>query len=258
MGQGRSTQRYEGIRQEKDKGLIRSMLALARKNPEYGYRKVASRLKEEGWAVNLKRVHRLWKKEGLQVRTRKKRYRPIGVSDNACFKRKAEHPGDVWTYDFVFDTTMDGATLKIMPIVDEFTRECLSILVARTINAEDVLKEMERLFRKHGQPNGVRSDNGGEYLARSLRKAYEKKGVKTLHIAPGAPWENGYCESFIGKFKAECLNRELFGSLKEAQVLIEQHRKEYNELRPHQSLGQMSPAKFARKYWDLQNSINKK
>jgi len=211
-------------------------------------------LKREGWDVNLKRIHRLWKQEGLQVKIRKKRYRAVGVSENACHKRKTERPGDVWTYDFVFDTTIDGATLKMMPVIDEYTRECLAILVKRKINSETVVREMENLFLKHGAPNAIRSDNGGEYIAELLQTQFKEKGVQTLHIAPGSPWENGFSESFIGKFRQEMLNVELFGSLIEAQVLIEQHRKHYNQQRPHASLDYMTPSEFSEKYKNSKDS----
>ena len=251
LGQHRSSQRYIGLNTDKDKGLTDRILTLAELNSGYGYRKITHLLKQEGWYVNLKHVHRIWKLEGLQVKVKKKRFRPIGGSENACHKKKAECPNDVWTYDFVYDTTMDGATLKIMPILDEYTRECLSIIVERKINSQRVVQEMEKLFALYGLPNAVRSDNGGEYIAKSLLESMKMRGVKTLHIAPGSPWENGYSESFIGKLRQELLNVEIFGSLKEAQVLIEQHRKHYNEQRPHASLGYLTPSKYAAKHRNL-------
>ena len=229
----------------KDAALVNRLHELARKQPRYGYRRIYQLLKREGWNVNVKRVHRIWRQEGLQVRQKKYRKKASGSSDNACFKKRANFPNEVWTYDFAFEMTIRGSTVKVMPIVDEYTRQCHSILVKRTINSEDVFQELLRLFKMQPTPKYIRSDNGGEYTAKRLIKRLKDYSVETLHIAPGSPWENGYCESFIGKLRDELLEIEIFGSLKEAQILIERFRKHYNSERPHSSLEYLTPDEFA-------------
>ena len=226
-----------------DASLIKRMHQLALKHPRYGYRRVHALLVREGWGVNVKRVARLWKQEGLQVKQIRRRYRAVGNDENACDKRIATKPNDVWTYDFLFDSA-NSKQLKIMPIVDEFTRECLALVVARNINAEKVLAVLLTLFETHGTPQYIRSDNGSEYIANQLIANLKALDVKTLHIAPGSPWQNGYCESFNGKLRDELLNGEVFYTLKEAQVILEQFRKEYNTERPHSSLGYLTPCEF--------------
>lgn len=226
-----------------DASLIKRMHQLALKYPRYGYRRIHALLLREGWGVNVKRVTRLWKKEGLQVKQIRRRYRAVGNDKNACDKRIATKPNDVWTYDFLFDSA-NSKQLKIMPIVDEFTRECLALVVARNINAEKVLAVLLTLFETHGTPQYIRSDNGSEYIANQLIENLKALEVETLHIAPGSPWQNGYCESFNGKLRDELLNGEVFYTLKEAQVILEQFRKEYNTERPHSSLGYLTPCEF--------------
>lgn len=226
-----------------DAPLIARIHQLALKYPRYGYRRIHALLAREGWGVNMKRVTRLWKQEGLQVKQQRKFVKALGSDENACHKRIATHPNACWTYDFLFDSAGSN-TMKLMPVVDEFTRECLAIVVDRNIDSKRVLEELIRLFGKHGQPENIRSDNGTEYTAKYLQDHFADMGVKTLHIAPGAPWQNGYCESFNGKLRDELLNREVFSSLKEAQVILEQFRKEYNTERPHSSLNYLTPAEY--------------
>jgi len=226
-----------------DAALIARMHKLSLKYPRYGYRRIHALLVREGWGVNVKRVARLWKQEGLQVRQTCRRYRAVGNNENACDKRIATKANDVWTYDFLFDSA-NSKQLKIMPIVDEYTRECLALVVSRNINAEKVLQVLLRLFEFHGQPKYIRSDNGSEYIANQLVESLKVLQVETLHIAPGSPWQNGYCESFNGKLRDELLNGEVFYTLKEAQVILEQFRKEYNTERPHSSLNYLTPQEF--------------
>lgn len=223
------------------------MVELSRENPRYGYRRVWALLRREGWRVNKKRVHRLWREEGLKVpqKQRKRRRLMEGSSENGCQKRQAEHKDHVWSYDFVMDRTEDGRRLKMMPMVDEYTRECLTIEVERSITAEDVVATLARLFEQRGEPSYIRSDNGPEFVATTVKDWLEASGVGTLYIEPGSPWENAYTESFNGRLGDELLKREEFGSLLEAKVLVEEYREHYNRRRPHSALGYRTPMEFS-------------
>ena len=245
LGVPRSTLRYPGVEPERDKELLLRIKELARKHPRYGYRRVTALLRRDGWAVNLKRVHRLWRAAGLKVPQAQRKRRRVGTSENSCTRHRAERPNHVWSYDFVMDQTSDGKRLKILPVVDEFTRECLTIEVERSMVAEDVVSTLEYLFEIKGEPEHIRSDNGPEFIAEAVRSWLARRGSKTLYIAPGSPWENAYSESFNSRFRDEFLNREVFASLKEAKVLIEDHRQESNDHRPHSSLNYQTPAAFA-------------
>ena len=244
IAQPRSSQRYEGRKAERDRPLLERMIALSRENPRYGYRRVWAMLRREGWLVNKKRVHRLWRKEGLKVpdRQRKRRRLPnLGASENSCTRKRATHLNHVWSYDFVMDLTEDGRRLKMMPIVDEYSRECLSIDVERSITTEDVIESLATLFRRRSEPTFIRSDNGPEFVAKAIKRWLEASGVNTLYIEPGSPWENAYSETFISRFSDELLKRELkrelFADLLEAKVLVEDYREHYNHNRPHSALG---------------------
>jgi putative transposase len=247
IAQPRSTQRYEGLKADRDRALLERMVELSRENPRYGYRRVWALLRREGCPVNKKRVHRLWRQEGLKVteRQRKRRRLLLGESENDCTRRRAKHKDHVWSYDFVMDLTEDGRRLKMMPVVDEYSRECLSIDVERSITAEDVVDRLASLFRGRGRPVFIRSDNGPEFVAKAIKRWLETSGVETLYIEPGSPWENAYSETFISRFSDELLKRELFGDLLEAKVLVEDYREHYNHDRPHSALGYQTPAQFA-------------
>ena len=225
--------------------MSRRIHELSEQHPRYGYRRIAALLRREGWEVNSKRVYRIWRKEGLQVPQRQRKRRRRGSSDNACSRRKAERSNQVWSYDFLFDSTESGHRLKMMPILDEYTREYLALRVDRSITSEDVIEELNRLMLKRGTPEFIRSDNGPEFVAKAVRRMLEFRGAEVVFIAPGAPWENAYTESFNSIFRDELLNRELFVNLAEAQVLIERWRVEYNEQRPHGSLDYRTPLEFA-------------
>jgi transposase InsO family protein len=245
IGQPRSTQRYKSKKPDKDRPLVKRIHKLASDNQRMGYRMITSLLGREGWQVNRKRVHRLWKQAGLQVpRKQRKRWR-LGSSENGCVELKAARPGDVWSIDFMFDTTEDGRQVKFMPVIDEYTRECLAIDVSRGITSERVIEALRRLFARHGAPANLRSDNGPEFVAGALRTYLAKANVQTRYIEPGAPWQNGYIESFNNTFRDELLNREIFTTVLEAEVLSEQFRKRYNEYRPHSSLDYATPAAYA-------------
>jgi putative transposase len=246
IAQPRSSQRYASRKVERDRALLERMVTLSRENPRYGYRRVWALLRREGWLVNKKRVHRLWRKEGLKVPGKqRKRRRLLGDGENSCTRKWAEHPNHVWSYDFIMDETEEGSRLKMMPVVDEYTRECLSIDVERSITAEDVVRTLASLFRTRGEPAFIRSDNGPEFIARAIKEWLEDCGVRTLYIEPGSPWENAYSETFISRFRDELLKREVFADLLEAKVLVEDYRAHYNHHRPHSALGYRTPAEFA-------------
>ncbi len=228
----------------RDRGLVERMIELSRENPRYGYRRVWALLRREGWPVNKKRVHRLWREEGLKVPDRQRKRRRLSDAENSCTRRRAEHKDHVWSYDFVMDLTEDGRRLKMMPVVDEYTRECLSIDVERSITAEDVVDTLASLFRSRGEPTFIRSDDGPEFIAKAVKRWLDLSGVRTLYIEPGSPWENAYSETFISRFSDEVLKREVFADLLEAKVLVEDYRSYYNHHRPHSALGYQTPAEF--------------
>jgi putative transposase len=219
---------------------------LARAHPREGYRRVWARLRRRGERVNKKRVHRLWKAEGLSLPRRRKRRRRRGPKGLGV--RRAEYPGQVWSYDVIEDRTERGGKLRVLCVVDEYTRECLAIRVERSITGVIVAETLEWLFLVHGTPAYIRSDNGGEFIAGVVQKWLAESGCRTLYITPGSPWENPYIESFQGKLRDECLNREVFYNGREAQVIVEKWRREYNGDRPHSSLGYLTPAEFSELY----------
>jgi len=226
--------------------LERRIKALSRKHPRYGYRIITQLLREEGWQVNRKRVQRVRRQAGLQVVRKKAKSRRLpGPTPE---RRRAQKPNDVWSYDFIHDQLENVAAVKMLTVLDEFTRECLGILVARSITAVAVVAFLQELIRQRGKPAHLRSDNGPEFVAGVIQQWAEKEAIKINYIAPGSPWENGRVESFHGKFRDGCLNREVFGNLLEAKVLVEDWRGQYNEKRPHSSLGYQTPREFARQY----------
>ena len=242
LGQARATQRRVRRASEFEKRLVARIIELATRFGRYGYRRITALLKREGWQVNHKRVERIWRREGLKVPQKQPKRGRLWLNDGSCIRLRPEHKDHVWSYDFVFDRTHDGRPLKILTLIDEYTRECLAIDVRRSMTSEDVIYRLEQLFVGRGTPAYLRSDNGPEMTATALREWLARIDVGTLYIEPGSPWENGYCESFNGKLRDEKLNGELFYTLEEAQVLIEMWRREYNQIRPHSSLGQRPPA----------------
>jgi putative transposase len=247
LGQSRSTQRRQPVEPTEEAVLLRARIVdLASAYGRYGYRKVTGRLRLEGWRVNPKRVARIWREEGLKVPRKQPKRKRLWLGDGSCFRLRPQHPNHVWAYDFVADQTHGGRPIRMLTIVDEFTRECLAIRVERRLQSKPVLEVLSELFIRHGVPEPIRSDNGPEFTAESVRHWLTRIGVRTLFIEPGSPWENGYVESFNGKLRDECLNGEVFETLLEAQVLIERWRHEYNTFRPHSSLGYRPPAPEAR------------
>lgn len=245
LKQPRSTQRYQCKEADGEWALVARLRELARQHPRYGYRRMWALLRADGWMVNCKRVHRLWRREGFKVPQRQRKKRRLGTSANGVVRRRAEHKNQVWCYDFVKDQTTDGRPLKFLPVEDEYTRECLALEVERSITAEDVIATLTYLFDVRGAPRYIRSDNGPEFIAIAIRKFLADSRVETLYIKPGSPWENAYVESFNSRLRDELLNRELFTSLMEAKVVSEDHRLAYNHRRPHSALGYQTPATFA-------------
>lgn len=244
LGLAKSTYRYKGKVTPENKVIIEQMIVLARQYPRFGWRRIRELLRLKGLWVGKKRARRLWRETGLKIARKQRKRRSKGLSENSCSVKRAEYRNHVWSYDFLFDRTVSGKKLKILAIVDEFTRECLDIVVARKIGSDGVIKALERLSWKRGLPAYIRSDNGPEFIAKAVKEWLEERGSSTLHIAPGSPWENGYIESFNSRFRDELLNRELFWSLKEAGVIIEMHRRWYNEERIHSGIGYMTPAAY--------------
>lgn len=245
LGQPRTTQR-RARRVPEDEAVLRArIIALASEYGRYGYRRVTGLLVAEGFRVNHKRVARLWREEGLKVPQRQRKRGRLWFNDGSCVRLRPERPNHVWSYDFMADRTRDGRGFRLLTIIDEYTRECLAIDVARRLNSEDVLDRLMQLFVTRGLPEHIRSDNGPEFVAEKVRGWLGRLGVGTLFIEPGSPWENGYCESFNGKLRDELLRGELFDTLFEAQVLVARWRRHYNEVRPHSALGYRPPAPAA-------------
>ncbi len=222
----RSSFRYCNRTPDKDRPLARRIHVLAKTNPRMGYRMITKLLRREGWLVNSKRVHRLWKEAGLQV-TGKQRKKPRPAQGESL--KKATAAGQVWSMEFIFDTTEDGRQIKLLNIMDEYTRECLCIEVARSIKHEDVIEVLERLIGRHGTPDYLRCDNGSEFIAGKLQDHLKNANIETHYIEPGSRWQNGFIESFNSTLRNELLNRELFTTLKEAEILSEQYRRKYND-----------------------------
>ena len=227
LGQPRTTQR-RARKVASDEGALRGdIVRLASRFGRYGYRRVTDMLRIEGWGVNHKRVERIWRQEGLKVPERQPKRGRLWLNDGSCIRLRPLYRGHVWSYDFVASRTHDGRALKLLTVLDEHTRECLAIVVARKIRSHDVLEVLADLFVRHGPPEYLRSDNGPEFSAKLVRRWLGRVGVEMLFIEPGSPWENGYNESFNGKLRDELLNGEIFYSLAEAAVLVEQWRREY-------------------------------
>jgi transposase InsO family protein len=245
LKQPRSTQRHVPTVKDDEAALVRRTVDLASEYGRYGYRRVGGLLAMEGWVVNHKRVERIWKQEGLKVPQKQPKRSRLWLADGSCVRLRPTHRDHVWAYDFVFARTHDGRPMKLLTMVDEYTRECLAIDVARKMTSEHLLARLAELMVYRGVPDHIRSDNGPEFTANKLRDWLARVDVKTLYIEPGSPWENGYCESFNGKLRDELLNGEIFYTLREAQILIERWRRHYNQVRPHSSLGYRPPAPLA-------------
>jgi putative transposase len=241
LGQHRSVQRYAARPRPDEDALTADVIGLAAAYGRYGYRRVTALLRAAGWRVNAKRVERIWRREGLKVPRKQPKRGRLWLADGSCVRLRPERPNQVWAYDFVQDRTHDGKVLRMLVVVDEFTRECLAIRVERRLGSDEVLEVLAGLFVSRGVPEHIRSDNGPEFVAGAVREWLGRLGVGALFIEPGSPWENGHCESFNGKLRDELLDREIFYSLREAQVLIEAWRRHDNTVRPHSALGYRRP-----------------
>lgn len=245
LGQARSTQRYQPIPRDGDEALIRRMHDLVRQHPRRGYRMICGMLRLDGWRINVKRVYRLWKREGFKVPGKQHKKRRLGHSANGILRRRAERKDHVWCVDFIHDRDERDRPLKWLSVVDEYTRECVALEVDRGMTAAGVAGVLIDLFTTRGVPRHIRSDNGGEFIARTIGRLASLTGVEHLYIAPASPWENGYAESFHGRLRDELLNREVFLDVRDAKALAAKWRYEYNHRRPHSSLKYIPPAVFA-------------
>lgn len=242
MNQPRSTNRYQKKIKDDEAELVKRMIELAKDYGRYGYRRITVLLNREGFRVNHKRIERLWRREGLKIPYKQPKRRRLWFNDGSCVKLRPEYKNHVWSYDFVMDRTNNGKAIRMLTVIDEYSRECLAIKVNRKLNSLNVIDVLSELFIEKGMPKYIRSDNGPEFIAERLRWWLNRHHVETLFIEPGSPWENGYIESFNGKLRDELLKREVFDTLYEAKVLIERWREEYNTVRPHSSLGYRPPA----------------
>lgn len=249
LGQCRSTQRRTVAVPDDEPRLVARMVELACESGRYGYRRITGLLRAEGFAVNHKRVERLWRREGLKVPPKQPERGRLWLNDGSCVRLRPAHTDHVWSYDFVQARTRDGRAFRMLTVIDEYSRECLAIDVARKLTSDDVLERLSDLFVRRGVPEHIRSDNGPEFTASAVREWLDRVGVTTLFIEPGSPWENGYIESFNGKLRDELLDGEVFDTLLEAKVLIERWRRRYNTVRPHSSLGYRPPAPEAIVPW---------
>ncbi len=242
LRQHRSTQRRRPRGKDDEEALTADVVELARQYGRYGYRRIAALLRSVGWAVNHKRIERIWRREGLKVPKRQPKRGRLWLADGSCVRLRPERAGEVWAYDFVQDRTHDGRAYRILTVIDEFTRECLALLVGRRLTSDDVLATLTDLFAERGPPDHIRSDQGAEFTATAVRQWLDRLGVATAYIEKASPWENGFNESFNGKLRDELLDGEIFYTLAEARVLIEGWRRHYNTVRPHSALGYRPPA----------------
>jgi transposase InsO family protein len=245
MEQPRSTQRYESKARDDEAALVSRIHELVRSATRYGYRRVWAMLRVEGWRVNRKRIYRLWKREGFKVPRKQRKKRRLGSSEQGIVRHRPDHKNHVWAWDFIHDRDERGRPLKWLSLIDEYTRECLALEVERSMTAVEAIDVLAQVLLIRGVPGYIRSDNGPEFIAQAMRRCLEAAGVGTLYIEPGAPWENGYAESFHGRLRDELLNRELFADLRQAKILAARWQSDYNHRRPHSALKYMTPAAFA-------------
>lgn len=245
LGVFRSVQRYQKRKPDDEAGLRKDITRLALKYGRYGYKRITALLHVEGWHVNHKRVERIWREEGLKVPQRQKKRGRLYLNDGSAIRLRPCWENHVWSYDFVAERLSSGKKIRMLTVIDEYTRKCLAIHVGYALKSDDVLDVISDLFVTEGLPDFIRSDNGSEFTAKTLRSGLYKLGIRTAYIEPGSPWENGYNESFNGRLRDELLNGEVFYTLKEAQAIIEQWRNHYNHVRPHSSLGYKPPAPLA-------------
>jgi putative transposase len=249
MARSRSTLRYRGMPGRGEPALTREIKRLARRHPRYGYRRIHAMLVRQGWSVNIKRVRRLWGELGLKRPVRLRKSRKLGpkpgTSANSCVQQPARFKNDVWTCDFIHDRTADGRPLKWLTLVDEYTRECLVLHAGRSLTGGDVRRIVARVIGRRGAPTRIRSDNGSEFICEALTNWLPGVGAQSIPVAAGSPWENGYIESFHSRLRDEFLERIEFESPADARAKASWYRREYNTIRPHSSLGYMTPKEFS-------------
>ena len=241
VGISRSLNSYTPKRNVYREQLTERVIYFAKLFGRYGYRKVTGLLHQDGWAVSAPTVFSIWQQEGLQIPQRQPKRGRLWFNDGSCLRHRPEYHNHVWSYDFVADRTHDGRPIKILNIIDEYSKKCLISYAARRIRSRDLIFILADLFLEHGCPKYIRSDNGAEFIAKHLLKWFKTLEVAPLFIEPGSPWENGYVESFNGKMRYEFLNGEIFYSLKEARIMIDRWVRQYNSIRPHMSLGDRPP-----------------
>jgi putative transposase len=242
----RSVAQYKSKRPQEEKELLERIKELAHQHRRYGYRRIMILLKQEGKRVNHKRIYRLWRVEGLSLR--KRRFKKKKVARIKGEMKRAEYPNHVWTYDFIDDVTERGSQIRILNVIDEFSREYLAVRVGRSITSKEVIEVLDYLSLKRGIAEYIRSDNGPEFIANAIKAWLSKRGIRSIFINPGSPWENSYIESFHGKLRDECLNQEIFSSIEQASIVLENWKEEYNNYRPHSALGGFSPLKYMQRY----------
>jgi transposase InsO family protein len=245
LSQSRGLQRRKPLRPDDEEALTADIIKLATQYGRYGYKRITALLRSEGWVVNHKRIERIWRREALKVPQKHRKKGRLYLNDGSCIRLRPNWPNHVWAYDFVAERLKCGRKIRTLTVIDEYTRECLSLRTDYRLGADEVMDVLTDLFIARGIPDHIRSDNGSEFTANSIKAWLYNLKVKTLYIEPGSPWENGYNESFNGRLRDELLNGETFYTLKEAQVILEQWRHHYNHIRPHTSLGYKPPAPMA-------------
>ncbi|GAA4422398.1 hypothetical protein GCM10023155_05960 [Bremerella cremea] len=247
LDQPRSGQRFEGKPKDEDARLTKRILELVRERPRWCYRQIGQLLRREGESLNMKKMYRLWKAAGLKVPQKRRKKRATGVSTNACHVQPAGFMHDVWTWDFIQSSTIVGRTIRFLNIVDEYTRQCLAIKVGRSITSEDAIDTLAELFAMYGVPKRLRCDNGPEFISTAIKQWLDRIGVEALYIEPGSPWQNGLCESFNSRLRDEYLHQTDLLSEADARIKARAWREDFNERRPHSSLGYQTPLEFARR-----------
>lgn len=243
----RSSMRYRPRVRSDEPKIRKRLLELVKLRPRFGYRRTAKLLRDEGFQVSNKRIHRIWRQEGLKVPRKAKKKRSLGKAINGCNRLTATHANHVWSWDFIFDRTESGQALKMFVVIDEYTRRCMTLDVSRCFKSEDVINRLSELFAIFGMPEHIRSDNGPEFTSKAIRQWLTRLDIETLYIAPGSPWENGYTESFNSRLRDELLNVERFSNVSHARSLLNAWRDDYNNYRPHGSLDGLAPNEFTRR-----------
>jgi len=241
MDLSRSSFRYQSTQKDDEEELRLAMIKLAKRYGRYGYRKISALLRMEGWKVNHKKVERLWREEGLQLPKRHKKRRRLYHEGSSVIRLRPQYQNHIWSVDFVHDKLSSGRSYKMLTVLDEYTRRALCVKVKPRMGSADVLEALYPLLLTHGKPEYIRSDNGSEFIAAALQLWLRRVGIKPIQIYPGSPWENGYNERFNGTLRHEVLNTEWFTSVAQAQIVINMWLKEYNNIRPHQSLNMRPP-----------------